>query len=178
MNKEKTTQEKIEELKKQMKENKKWGFFIHSPAGYGKTYLMQKYIDERNSKKFIMVAGEKKFLGNYKMINLGDLFDDLQLSIQEKRFHAKLDDIKKQELLFLDDLGAEKYSEFREEVLYKIIDYRYRNKKQTFITSNMTTSEVAKKYSIRLSSRILGMFLLIDFQGEDRRKKTKKEIIL
>jgi DNA replication protein DnaC len=167
---------KTKEILSAMLEEKKQGFFIHSPAGYGKTYILQEVIEQQNQIRAIRVNGEVVQKAGFRMHPVGELFDDLQLAMRQEKFYYDLDAIKKKPILFLDDLGAEKYSEFREEVLYKIIDYRYRNKLPVYITSNLSTSELAEKYSVRLVSRILEMCLIVELEGEDRRLQGKKSI--
>jgi DNA replication protein DnaC len=48
-------------------------------------------------------------------------------------------------LLILDDLGKEKYSEWSSQVLFDIVDTRYRNQLPIIITSNYTPSRKAFK---------------------------------
>lgn len=48
---------------------------------------------------------------------------------------------QKADVLVIDDLAAEKPSEFIEELLYTIFDYRVENKLPTIITSNLTIDE-------------------------------------
>lgn len=46
----------------------------------------------------------------------------------------------------LDDLGTEKLSESAEEIVYEVINYRTAHLMRTVITSNLRTSELAKKF--------------------------------
>lgn len=74
------------------------------------------------------------------------------------------------EFLVIDDLGAEKVSDWSRQIFYTLIDRRYRNVKQTIITSNLTLDEVASMIDTRISSRILEMGKAIKLEGADRRK--------
>lgn len=152
--------DKAKKLVREMKKAKKKGIYLHSSVGYGKTYTMKMLADHVNS----------------SLKNMGDILDMLQHSMSNGTYIYELDVIKKQKYLFLDDLGIEKYSEFREETIYKIIDYRYRNQLPVFVTSNLSTKEIADKYSVRLASRLIEMCLIVELEGDDRRLKTKKTI--
>jgi DNA replication protein DnaC len=73
--------------------------------------------------------------------------------------------------LILDDLGVEKTTEWSLQTLYTIIDRRYREEKQTLITSNLTLDEIAEKVGDRIASRIAGMCKVVEIKGRDRRLK-------
>ena len=78
-------------------------------------------------------------------------------------------DIRRKKCLILDDMGAEKTSEWSIQTLYSIIDRRYRDEKQTLITSNLTLDEIAEKVGDRIASRIAGMCKVVEIKGKDRR---------
>lgn len=74
------------------------------------------------------------------------------------------------DVLVLDDLGAEKATEFVAETLYMIVDLWYRRGKQGLIvTSNMTLGRLGEVYGDRLVSRLAGMCAeggaIVDFDG-------------
>jgi DNA replication protein DnaC len=73
------------------------------------------------------------------------------------------------QLLVLDDLGAEKTSDFALQSLYIIIDKRYSEMRHTIITSNLSVDEIAGKVGDRIASRIAGMCRVIELKGRDRR---------
>lgn len=76
--------------------------------------------------------------------------------------------------LVLDDLGAEKSSDWATQVLYLIINDRYENMRPVIITSNLTIKELGEKMEDdRLSSRINGMCETIVMNGPDRRFKRR-----
>ena len=72
--------------------------------------------------------------------------------------------------LVIDDLGAEKTTEWSIETLSLIIDRRDRNLLPTIVTSNLSLNEVAEKISGRIASRMAnGKIVKIDMP--DYRKK-------
>lgn len=86
-------------------------------------------------------------------------------------FTRSLDNYK---LLIIDDLGAERQSDYMLEQVYNIIDSRYKNGQPLIVTTNLPLSEIKNpsdlKYS-RIYSRILEMCVPIKFEGDDRRKE-------
>jgi DNA replication protein DnaC len=77
-------------------------------------------------------------------------------------------------LLVLDDLGAEKTSEWSLQTLYTIIDRRYREERQTIITSNLSLDELASQVDDRIASRLSELCRVVRLAGEDRRVKRPK----
>ena len=72
-------------------------------------------------------------------------------------------------VLLLDDVGAEKASEWVKQTLYLIIDGRYGDLKKTYVTSNLTLNQISNQLDDRISSRIAGMTNTIRMAGKDRR---------
>lgn len=60
-------------------------------------------------------------------------------------------------VLVLDDMGAEKPTEFSITTLYIIIDRRMRDCRKTIITTNLSKEEIEKVFGARIASRLAGM---------------------
>lgn len=73
------------------------------------------------------------------------------------------------DLLVIDDLGAEKVTDWSRQLLYLLIDRRYRNGKQTIITTNLTPSQLAETIDARIVSRLAEMGVVIELKGSDKR---------
>lgn len=59
------------------------------------------------------------------------------------------------EFLILDDVGSGvKVNEWREEILFALVDYRYNTMKPTIITSNFCEKDFLQKYHARVHSRL------------------------
>ena len=74
-------------------------------------------------------------------------------------------------VLYLDDLGTEKASDWALQTLYLLIDRRYSEMLRTVISSNLSLDELADHLDDRISSRIAGMCEVIKMEGKDRRLK-------
>ena len=78
--------------------------------------------------------------------------------------------LKTVELLVLDDLGAEKSSEWTKSVLFEIIDYRYNEMLPILITTNCPPKELKAKIGDRSYDRIREMCALVPVTAESQRK--------
>ena len=81
-----------------------------------------------------------------------------------------LDKYSKCELLILDDLGAEKVSDFTIQSLYLVIDRRNKNLKPTIVTTNLSLEEIETQIDARMASRLADM-KIIKLNMPDYRKK-------
>jgi DNA replication protein DnaC len=72
--------------------------------------------------------------------------------------------------LFIDDLGAEKITEWTGQTIYYLISERYNQEKHISVSSNLTLQEVADKIDNRIASRLTEMCVVVELEGKDRRK--------
>jgi len=74
------------------------------------------------------------------------------------------------DLLVLDDLGAERVTDFVLEELERIVDWRYRMMKPTAVATNLkSTTEISAKYGQRALSRWSAACEITTVLGKDRR---------
>lgn len=138
-------------------------YFLSGSAGTGKTHLLSAigiwYLQHTiKSVSFITVPEL-----------LLDIKDTFHMDLVERDIFDHYTNVN---VLLLDDLGAEKSSDWVIQCLYIIIDRRYRNMDQeqaTIITSNLSLSELSDRLHRRLASRIRGMCLGFKMNGPDRR---------
>lgn len=74
------------------------------------------------------------------------------------------------DLLIIDDLGAEYITKINLSFLYNIVNTRILNHLPMIISTNLTPTELEKRYERRMSSRFMGEFTVTLFKGEDMRK--------
>jgi DNA replication protein DnaC len=75
------------------------------------------------------------------------------------------------DLLHLDDLGAEKKSDWVLEQLYALVNERYEEKRSMLITSNFDGVELEEQIGPRIVSRLTEMTEPLPLLGEDNRKE-------
>jgi len=73
-------------------------------------------------------------------------------------------------VLFLDDLGAAKLTEWTEEVTYRLINKRYEQCLPGIFTSNVPPAQLRDVLGERIASRLTEMCERVVLKGEDRRK--------
>lgn len=82
----------------------------------------------------------------------------------------RVDDCQRARLLVLDDLGAEKASEWTQERIYSVIDHRYANCMPLIVTSNLPPDALAPQIGERAASRLAEMCeIFVPMTGADRR---------
>jgi DNA replication protein DnaC len=81
-----------------------------------------------------------------------------------------LDRLTAVDLLHVDDVGAEKTSEWVLEQLYAIVNARYEEERSIVITTNLERDELVEQVRERTVSRLEEMCTLVPLFGEDARR--------
>lgn len=137
--------------------------FIYGPVGTGKTHLA--------------VAAAKKLmldLHSVRFYSVPRLLMEIRMSMRKENFNelAFVEKMGKFDYLILDDMGAQKTTEWSVEILYLIIDERERRGGGGLIvTSNLQLDEIGQRVSERLASRIGHKAMIVKMGGRDRRRK-------
>lgn len=155
-----------EELLKKCKDK---SVFCYGPAGTGKTVfitsLVRAYIRiEKRVCYLSYPAFIMKLRNSYRKERTGDRKTPWDIAEETASFTG---------ILFLDDLGAEKTTDFVREITYFILNEREINLLTTIITSNFSLDELNDTIDPRISSRIAGMCEILKFTGKDRRIEKK-----
>lgn len=79
------------------------------------------------------------------------------------------------DLLIIDDIGAEKTSDWVQEIVFLIIDNRYRRNKPIMATSNLEPKELAGQLGKRSYDRILEVSQPIENQATSYRREVAKK---
>lgn len=140
------------------------GVFLHGPPGTGKTHLAigfgkhWKQHHPSESDKCIFLPARK-------------LFRELQATFKSNDTSESdvLERYLKVKLLILDDLGAEKISDWSVARLYDLIDERYTHMRPTIVTSNLDRNGISRVFDDRIASRLGEMGIVRTLKGEDRR---------
>lgn len=89
-----------------------------------------------------------------------------------------LDDLNRFDLLIIDDLGAERDTEFTWEKVMNVIDARYRAGLPLIITTNLEPKDFTDRGDIRrqrVFSRLKEMCVCLEVRGADRRGKKMQD---
>ena len=113
------------------------GIYIYGPTGTGKTYLMgciYNYFKQNGREPAILYYPE--FIRKIKS------------KISNNSYDLYIDLIRDEEILIIDDIGAENITEFiRDEVLGPIINHREAEKLPTFFSSNLSIDDLSELLS-------------------------------
>ena len=135
-----------------MKEPKNF-FVFHGTPGIGKTHMCAA-MTEWALTNFNTVRYHKEY----------DLLSKLRQAINDGSgdYFKVLQNLIDDEIVFLDDVGSginpEQFQykdlEWKREILFSFLDYRYNSGLPTVITSNFTKDQFSKIYSERICSRL------------------------
>lgn len=75
------------------------------------------------------------------------------------------------DLLIIDDLGAEKTTDWVEELVFMIIDNRYRKKKPIFVTTNLDPNTLKQKIGSRSADRVQEICIEVKNEASSFRKQ-------
>lgn len=148
------------------------GLFLYGPRGTGKTKLAA------------IIANERLRQGKPVLFSsVPDLLGDIRASFHRGDTEEVMQSVKEASFLVLDDLGAERMTEWVGEQLFAIVNYRLNERLATAVTSNFSPDEIIGRMATvdrdghviddmqgqRIMSRIYGMCTRIFLGGEDRR---------
>ena len=153
--------------------------FLHGGVGVGKTYFMaaimrqiiltmpaDKHKVDPNGYMFYRTGNDPYYP---LLIAVPTLLSRIKASFSKGGEPEIIEFCRDIEILFLDDIGVEKSTDWALETVYGLIDHRYSELKQTYITSNLNLNELSKRLDDRITSRIAGMCKVIHMPGKDRR---------
>ena len=113
------------------------GVYVYGPTGTGKTYLMgsiYNYFKQNGKEPAILYYPE--FIRKIKS------------KISNNSYDLYIDLIRDEEILIIDDIGAENITEFiRDEILGPIINHREAEKLPTFFSSNLSIADLSELLS-------------------------------
>ena len=145
--------------------------FITGKTGVGKTVLMASIVRKYVQKGYGYYAN----LGKIIWISYPAFIMELQSLFgkeKESPFDYAEEVAKLDGILAIDDLGAEKLSDFVRQITYFIINEREQRELPVLITSNFSLQEIDEMIDPRISSRIAGICEIIKLSGKDRRLET------
>ena len=143
--------------------------FFYGGCGFGKTFLSsciaKKMMDQGKTVIYTSASG---IFSDYEDYKFGKKEND--------DFEITRDLMRNSNLLILDDLGCEMTTAFTTSVLYNLVNTRLNSGKKTIICSNLSLTDINKRYGSQLYSRLSGDYLTLVFYGEDVRSAKRRGI--
>ena len=143
------------------------GLYLHGNFGCGKTYILSACFNEMKKRGF-----------RTKIVYLPDLLRTIKGDFEA--MNDIMDELCNVDILLIDDIGAEKVTDWgRDEILGTILQSRMNEHKTTFFTSNFTIKEleehlsnkgVDKVKANRIIERIKQLTIDMEMLGANMRK--------
>ena len=112
------------------------GLYLSGSFGSGKTYILSALLNELSKLNYSCI-----------IVYYPELLRSIKESFNSDDYNERINEIKKCDLLLLDDIGAETTTPWnRDEILGTILQYRMDNKKATFFTSNLNIKELENHF--------------------------------
>lgn len=141
------------------------GLIFYGKAGAGKTHLavaIARHVIEQKQTAARVARTVELLAGIRQTFNEHDGYRaESEAELIQKFIYVPL--------LVLDDLGAEKISDWVREVLYRIIDERWLEQRPMIVTTNLNLKELEERIGERIVSRIAGICVQVEMQNRDYR---------
>lgn len=89
---------------------------------------------------------------------------------EEEEYREGLQRLLEADLIILDDLGAEKVTDFVGQELFNLINHRINRQLPVLVSTNLTPPEIEDVYGQRIYSRLVHGFETIGLRGQDVRR--------
>lgn len=133
------------------------GLLLYGTPGIGKTFTLR-VIARHLYERFDLYPC---------WLNVNRWLDSLRSNLDE--LERRTAGAEKSDVLFFDDLGAEKLTEWSEPRIERILTHRFDYRLPTFVSTNLTPSGFAERFGQRIVSRLAGLCELTPMHGRDRR---------
>ena len=140
-------------------------FLLTGNTGSGKTYLITACAN--------LATRLNRSALFYTAYDLNSAFLEAHLSDYQTK-QTILDLLTDVDVLAIDDLGTEiNYKNVTAEYLFAIINERISNKKQTFVSTNLSLADIRERYDERIFSRLVDQTstVVAKLEGADKRIK-------
>jgi DNA replication protein DnaC len=151
------------------------GLLLWGSPGNGKTHLAAAVAHEVKDKGFTVVFQ-----------TMAELLERIRNTFNKKEKETEseiMDALRDCDLLVLDDIGAEKITDWVLDVMFRIIDGRYRKKKPTLYTTNFFPADLLIRFmplepteedkikAQRIHDRIIGTSIIVENKATSYRRE-------
>jgi DNA replication protein DnaC len=138
------------------------GLIFTGGVGTGKTHLAAAICREVIS----------RYSTTVEFVSYVQLLADIRAAFSDNRNIGEIEEkMMKTGLLVIDDLGKEKQSQFSNEMLYKVVNERYKNELPMIITTNWPLKSLSERLDYAVFSRLIGTCKVVETSGNDYRMR-------
>ena len=137
------------------------GLLLYGGVGVGKSFMTACIANA------LIHKGRSCLMTNFSRIS-----NELSATFDGKQEY--LNRLNQFSLLIIDDLAAERNTDYMNEIVQEVIDSRYRSGKPLIVTTNLTKKELNSPESIRrerVTSRLFEMCFPVEVRHQDRRRQ-------
>lgn len=133
-----------------------------------------------NGKSHLAAAIHNELIRKHRVIvfiSMPDLLEKIKSTFNKQSKESESQILKALnlcDLLIIDDIGAEKTSEWVQEIIFRIVDSRYRRKKPILATSNLEPKLLSDRIGARAYDRIIEMSQPIENKATSYRREIAK----
>jgi len=156
--------EECREYASNLGRNTELGLLLYGPVGTGKTHLAAAIL------KAAFARGLPA-----AMIPVPKLLAEIRKGIQDGEGRALAEKVAARFFVVLDDLGAERTTDWVQEELFLLVNSRYEAKLPTVVTTNCTPEELVEKVGQRTADRLKEMCKPVFVGGPSKRAEKRRE---
>lgn len=149
------------------------GFGLFGGVGSGKTYIAAALVNQICNIRidnFTEYEKEEAYFGRGLVPTPARFISCIELLESLKSDSGIIRKYKIAKLLIIDDLGTARITEWADEKLFEIIDYRYSQELPIIFTTNVTPAELKDKMDKRTIDRLKEMCNFISVTAPSQRK--------
>ena len=139
------------------------GLIFTGDVGTGKTHLAA------------AIAAEiiRKYSATVEFVSYVEVLTNIKAAFSNHSEEAYMleERMRKADLLVIDDLGKEKPTPFTNELFYRVVNGRYKDKLPMIITSNYGVESLSERLDYPVFSRLVAMCKAVEMRGIDYRMK-------
>ncbi len=146
------------------------GVLLYGPSGRGKTFQASLLVQAAIRHAFEHGRQTPSSM-QFQWHNAASLFERLRAQMRrDDATRLTIDQLANARVLVLDDLGAERPTDWVRERLYDIVNTRYEANRSVLVTTNLNPEQMERQLGARIAGRLIEMCRVIDVDGPQLRR--------